>query len=545
MKTEPNIPIEFLEEKHLLLESLAKKEAENLNLALQNIELLSEKTELSAMEVELTSKVNSLTAINQDLMINLDELKFQIAQLKRMIFGSKRERFISNEHPDQLALPFEVGDQKIEEAIEADKQKISYERAPASKPHPGRMELPAHLSVVKNILEPTQDVTGMTHIGDEITRELEYTPAKLFINEYIRPVYITPEDETGAQKQVVAPLSRPMPKCIAGPELITQIMVDKFVYHMPLHRQLQKFKQEGVHVHASTMDSWVSLGSNHIRPLYAVHKAYILENAYLQVDESPIKVQDRDKPGATHQGYMWVYHAPLQNAVFFDYNKGRALTAPLQNLATFKGYLQTDGYGVYEHFARNPEVVHLACMAHARRAVEKSLDNDKERASVVMTLIQKLYAIERKAREDKLSAESRHALRLNESLPLLNEMSGYIAEQRAKVLPKSPIGKAFDYCINRWDNLMNYLKDGNLEIDNNAIERSIRPLALGRKNFLFAGSHHAAENIAMYYSFFGTCKMHDINPQKWLSYVIRNINDTKTSQLKYLLPQFIDKSLLE
>jgi hypothetical protein len=321
-------------------------------------------------------------------------------------------------------------------------------------------------------------------------------------------------------------------------------MVDKFIYHLPLYRQMQRFKQDGVSINPSTMDSWFNLCSNHIRPLYAVHKAYILENPYLQVDESPIKVQDRDKPGATHQGYMWVYHAPMQNAVFFDYNKGRALDAPLQNLSTFKGYLQTDGYAVYEYFARNPQVTHLACMAHARRMVEKALDNDKQRATTVMLLIQKLYAIERIAREGNLSAESRHALRLDESLPLLNEMSKYIADQRSKVLPKSPIGKAFDYCINRWDNLMNYLKDGNLEIDNNGIENSIRALALGKKNYLFAGSHHAAENIAMYYSFFGTCKKHDINPQKWIAYVIRNINDTKTSQLKYLLPQFIDKSLL-
>ena len=234
-----------------------------------------------------------------------------------MLFGSKRERFESNEHPDQLTLPFEFGDEKTEEVIEADKQQISYEREKPAKPHPGRMKLPSHLPVNEILVEPKEDVSGMTRIGTKITDELEYTPARCHINRYKQGVYITKEDETGAQRQVIATLDRPIPKCIAGPGLLSNIMVDKFVYHIPLHRKIQMLKQEDVHIPASTMDSWFSLTSNHVRPLYAVHKAYILENQYLQVDESPIKVQDRDKPGATHQGYMWVYHAPMQNAVFF------------------------------------------------------------------------------------------------------------------------------------------------------------------------------------------------------------------------------------
>jgi len=505
----------------------------------------SEITELTSVNTKLNSTVEDLTSTVDDLTSTVEELKFQVAQFQRMIFGSKRERFESNQHPDQLAIPFEIEEEKIEAIIEAEKQQISFERKKPAKPHPGRMELPTHLAVVEIILEPTEDVSEMTCIGNEITQELEYTPAKLYINKYIRPVYIKKEDEMGNQVQVIAELDRPMPKCIAGPDLISQIMVDKFVYHLPLYRQLQRFAQDGVHIKPSTLDSWFSLGSNHIRPLFAVHRAYILGNTYLQVDESPIKVPDRDKPGATHQGYMWVYNAPMQNAMFFDYNKGRGASAPIKNLSTFKGYLQTDGYSVYEQFARNPEVTHLACMAHARRMFDKARDNDNTRASVVLLLMQKLYAIEHTAREGGLSAGQRHAMRLDESLPILNQISKFIADNRNKVLPRSPIGKAFDYCIHRWDNLMNYLKDGNLEIDNNLIENSIRPLALGRKNFLFAGSHAAAENIAMYYSFFGTCKKHDINPQKWLAYVIRNISDTKSSQLKYLLPQFINKNLLE
>ena len=397
----------------------------------------SEITELTSVNTKLNSTVEDLTSTVDDLTSTVEELKFQVAQFQRMIFGSKRERFESNQHPDQLAIPFEIEEEKIEAIIEAEKQQISFERKKPAKPHPGRMELPTHLAVVEIILEPTEDVSEMTCIGNEITQELEYTPAKLYINKYIRPVYIKKEDEMGNQVQVIAELDRPMPKCIAGPDLISQIMVDKFVYHLPLYRQLQRFAQDGVHIKPSTLDSWFSLGSNHIRPLFAVHRAYILGNTYLQVDESPIKVLDRDKPGATHQGYMWVYNAPMQNAMFFDYNKGRGASAPIKNLSTFKGYLQTDGYSVYEQFARNPEVTHLACMAHARRMFDKARDNDNTRASVVLLLMQKLYAIEHTAREGGLSAGQRHAMRLDESLPILNQISNLSPTTAIKYCPEA------------------------------------------------------------------------------------------------------------
>lgn len=499
---------------------------------------------LLAEKDNLEIKADALAAEAESLKITVEGLKFQLAQLKRMIFGSKRERFECNDHPEQLKLVFDVEEAILEEAIDAEKEKISYERNKAKKEHPGRETLPSHLPVVEIILEPSEDVSQMTCIGNEVTEELEYTPAKLYINRYIRPKYITKENESGDQKQVIATLDRPMPKCIAGPVLLANIIVSKYVYHLPIYRQLQRFKQEEVHLKSSTMDSWLNLTAKHVLPLFAVHKAYILEANYLQVDESPIKVLDRDKPGATHQGYMWVYHSVMQKSVFFDYNRGRGQTAPLKNLSEFSGFLQTDGYAVYDQFGKREDITHLSCWAHARRYFEKAKDNDLARASFVLNLIQKLYAIERYAREHESAPEARKELRLTDSLPILNEIGKYITENRNKVLPRSPIGKAFEYCIYRWDNLQNFLLDGNLEIDSNLIENAIRPLALGRKNYLFAGSHDAAENIAMYYSFFATCKKHDVNPEKWFAYVIRNINHTQTKDLKNLLPQFIDKSLL-
>jgi len=513
----------------------------------QEIHLETLEKELTTLRGNLVQKEAVIAA--KDESINqkdqqIEALKHQIAQFQRMLFGSKRERFVSNPDSAQLSIPFDIEEKKIEEEIVVEEKKATASAAKPVKKHTGRQALPTHLPVVETILQPREDVSGMKFLGYEITEELGFSPRRFFINRILRAKYITVEDENLVQQQVIAPLERPIPKCMASPELLANMAVEKYVFHIPIYRQLQQFKQSNVHIQSSTSDSWMSLLAKHILPLYATHRLYTLGNNYLQVDESPIKVQDRDKPGATHQGYMWVYRAPLQNAVFFDYNPGRSQAAPQKNLNNFKGYLQTDGYGVYDQFGKKEDVIHLSCWAHARRYFEKALNNDNKLAATVLVKIQELYAIEEKARQMQLDAIKRHALRLDESLPVLNKLGKFLAENRKYTLPQSPIGRAFEYCMARWDNLLNYLKDGNLEIDNNLIENSIRPLALGRKNYLFAGSHNAAQNIAMYYSFFGTCKKHEINPYKWLTFVIYNIANTKSSELKNLLPQFIDKNLI-
>jgi len=502
----------------------------------ENTSLISEKTSL------ISEKVDAISRLSAELQAE----RFKYAQLQRMIFGSKRERFVSSCLPGQMVFEFEPKTIEIEQAVAQEREsiRIAYERKKIKKAHPGRLALPDHLPVVETILEPKQDTTGMVCIGTEVTEELDYTPATLRINRTIRPKYMTKEDEQGCQVQVIAELNRPIRKCIASATLLAMIFVDKFIFHLPYYRILQRIKQMGVAIPTSTFESWAKLGAEHLKPLYAVHRLYVFSETYQQIDESPIKVLDKDKPGTTHQGYMWVRYAPLSKSVLFEYYKGRSAQGPLRDLSTFKGYIQTDGYSGYTHLAETQGITHLSCWAHARRYFDKALPNDQQRASNVLKLIQLLYAIEALAREDNLTNEQRHALRLEKSLPVINEIGSYIYNERSKVLPKSPIGVAFEYCANRWISLQNYLKDGILEIDSNLIENAIRPLAIGRKNYLFAGNHDAAENIAMFYSFFGTCKKNNIDPQKWLAYAINNINDTKSSQLKNLLPQFIDKNLL-
>lgn len=507
------------------------------------------KAKMAVLERNLADKDSTISSLNSSvskLTADLNAARFQLEQLRRMIFGSKRERFESTLDSNQLALEFEPKALEIAEAVKAEREQIrvEYERKKSKKEHPGRMALPSHLPVVETIIEPSEDTTGMIPIGQEITEELDYTPGTLHINRIIRNKYITKEDEKGNQKQVIAPLDRPIPKCIASAALLTMIFVNKYIYHLPLYRTLAQIRQMGVPLPSSTLESWVKLGAELIRPLYAVHRLYVFREIYQMIDESPIKVQDRDTPGACHQGYMWVRYAPLSKSALFEYYKSRSTKGPIDDLTTFTGYIQTDGYPGYTYLASLQGITHLACWAHARRYFDKALGNDNQRASHVMELIQLLYAIESLAREAEMSHEQRHALRLDKSLPIINEIGQYIQQERDKVTPKSPIGQAFEYCANRWISLQNYLTNGMLEIDSNLVENSIRPLALGRKNYLFAGSHDAAKDIAMFYSFFATCTKNNIDPQKWLTYVIQNINDTKTSKVKYLLPQFIDKNLL-
>jgi hypothetical protein len=253
-------------------------------------------------------------------------------------------------------------------------------------------------------------------------------------------------------------------------------------------------------------------------------------------DETPIPVQTEDKPGATHKGYLWVYYSSLEKLVCFDYRKSRGRDGPKEFLEIFLGALQTDGYDAYLMFENKKGVTLLACMAHARRKFDESLGNDHERADHMLKQMQLLYSIERKAREGNLSHEERYVLRQKESLPVLKEMQEWLKENIQQTLPKSAIGKAIAYTLTLWPRLIRYIDDGRFEIDNNLIENAIRPVAIGRKNYLFAGSHEGAERAAMMYSLLGTCKQNNIEPFAWLKEVLARIPDHSIQRLDELLP---------
>ncbi|MDP4156749.1 MAG: IS66 family transposase [Bacillota bacterium] len=461
-------------------------------------------------------------------------LQQELANLKRLIFGSKNERFIPEENsPSQLSLDIQTD--AVAGCSVTKTQKIEYIRntTQVTKEHPGRTKLPEHLERREIIIEPAELTEGCKKIGEEITEELEYEPGKLFVNRYVRPKYV----QANNQGIIIAPMvDRPLPKAIVGPGLLAQIIIDKYVDHLPLYRQMERFKREGINIPYSTIGDWIKNGCSLIDPLYESLKKLIVQSNYLHADESPIKVLDKDKKGQTHRGYYWVYHNSIDGLVWFDYQEGRGREGPVAVLKDFKGYLQTDGYTVYDYFKEEKDITVLHCMAHARRMFFEAKENDKAIAEYALEQIGLLYNIERKAKEQQLDQEQILQLRQTEALPALESLGKWMKETYVKVLPKSAIGKALGYSIQRWPELMRYATDGKLNIDNNPVENSIRPVALGRKNYLFAGSHEAAKRSAMLYSLMGTCKLHGINPFMWLRDVLQRIATHTINKIEELLP---------
>ncbi len=292
----------------------------------------------------------------------------------------------------------------------------------------------------------------------------------------------------------------------------------------------------------STMGDWMAGCCQLLEPLYNTLKQKILRSDYIQADESPIKVLDSDKKGSTHQGYQWVYHDPVQKLVLFNYRKGRGQNGPKELLADYHGYLQCDGYTVYDKTGADPDITLAGCLAHARRKFHDALDSDKKRARTALGLFREMYLGERTIKEGTPDDFGKRKLLRDEKIkPLLAQIKTWIEAEQFKVLPKSPIGKAMAYFINQYQKLEAIFNDGRIELDNNLIENAIRPMAIGRKNYLFCGSHGAAQNAAMLYSFFGSCKMQDINPREWLEDTLQKIPDHSIQKLEELLPGYQTK----
>jgi len=498
------------------------------------LETLS-KSELVALVMNQQKERRRLekTAAEKDReLARKDEL---IAQFQRMLFGQKRERFEAPEN--QIPLPFEADPEQEKQRAEVHEQKITYLRTKKPRPnHRGRLTLPDHLPVKEVEIYPEGDLSNMVCIGKEITDELEMVPSSLFIKRYIRYKY-APKSEDGRPIQIGELPERVIDKGIPGSGLLASVLIDKYADHLPLYRQRQRFKRQGVDIARSTIEGWTRQGLEKLKVLYDHLLADTRTQGYLQADETPIRVLESQKKGACHQGWYWVYHAPITGTVLFDYQPSRSRDGPQGILDGFKGYLQTDGYAAYNKIGARNEVTHLGCWAHARREFDKALRNDPDRAGHALRRIQKLYAVERMARIQKLGPADRKKLRLSKSLPIINDLGKWMTREYKKVLPKDTIGKAMAYSINRWDQLSAYLYDGHLEIDNNLTENVIRVPVLGRKNYLFAGSHESAQRAAMVYSFLAICKKHQVDPFQWLRHTLENINATKYNEVRSLYPQ--------
>lgn len=496
------------------------------------------------MQEQLAKELEALRQANTLLLLDVkkkDEkiafLSYQVAEMRRLIFGTKTERFVPV-NPNQLQLNIPGLEVVVKEA-QPERETIIVERkkaAPRGKDNlPVRGFIPEHLRRETEVIMPG----GIDHengekIGEEITEVLEYKKAEIYVRRIERPKYKTAEG-----KIVIADLPAnvtPLKRSNVAASFLAHILVSKYIDHLPLYRQRKQLLRDKMDVSASTINDWFMESGKLIKPLYELLSKKIKECNYLQVDETPIKVLESQKKAAPHRGYFWAYLDPVNKLQYFEYSKSRSKEPPNIFLKDFKGYLQSDGYAAYDHFDQRAEIKLLACMAHVRRKFEHALDNDNQRAAHALTLIAKLYKIESNARQEHKTLNELYQIRGEQSVPVLAELESWLKEQVFIVLPRSVMGQAIAYTLKLWKRLKVYVLDPILEIDNNLVENKIRPIALGRKNYLFNGSHQAAEIAAMYYTLFANCALHNINPEDWLCDIFRRINEHKINTLQELLP---------
>lgn len=477
---------------------------------------------------------------NEQLQSQLASLQHQLQQLTKLIKGFKSERYIptaSNPSQPNLGLAFE---QEAASTQLADVQKISYTRNKkgGAGEKPATTGLPDSLPRVTTILEPKEDISGCEKVGEEVYETLDYRPGELFVKRLVIPQYRCPvEGKTGAFRLVQAPrLPRAIKRSIAEPGLLAQVVIDKFVDSLPLNRQQDRYQRGDITLAYSTLADWVRLVAEAVEPLGGALLREMLQYDYWHADETGIAVLDRIKKQDTHQGYFWTYKTGNAPLIYYDYQPGRQADRPVELLSRFKGHLQTDGYVAYDHLP-NKYIVLIHCMAHARRKFIDAQANDKARADYALTEIGKLYAVEEECRLQQLSPQQIQSKRRLEALPVLSSLGEWMEQEYKSLRPKTPIAQAMAYSIKRWEKLSLYATTGHLQIDNNAIERCMRQVAVGRKNWLFCGSHEAAKRAGLLYSLLVTCKLNEVNPYEWLKDILsRDIKETPINRIKELLP---------
>ncbi|OHX63792.1 hypothetical protein NH26_24840 [Flammeovirga pacifica] len=473
----------------------------------------------------------SLKQTNTSLSEENTQLKAQVAMFQNMLFGAKSEKRKYTDIPKNQLSIFE--EEKQEEST-SESTEITVPAHKRKKKKPVRTALPDKLERVEEIIEPEHDLKGWRKVGEDITEVLECEPARLYVRRIIRPRYVK-EQENGDSvfSQSALPSHLPFPKSIASASLAAQMIISKFVDHIPIHRFIKQFERQDVYLKNTTLIDLQKKVADKLTPLFELLSQKIKKSNYLQMDESTIKVMGTGKKGKAHQGYMWYYLDPKEKILSIHYANGRDRKYLKEHLGDFKGYAQTDGYKGYDYFENTTAITHLNCWAHARRYFFKAYKGGYKPASEVVNLISKLYELEKTFQPDT-KAEEIQLEREKYATPIINKLFQWAKEQ--KVLPKTDIGVAITYFLNHEKGLREYLKNGELLIDNNPIENKIRPLAIGRKNYMFAGNEQGAAQIAMFYSFFATAKMHDVEPYQWLKNTLEIIDDYPINKLEELLP---------
>jgi transposase len=491
----------------------------------------------------LFEKLNGSLSLDQD-QLKIAEYKVQLLEERlRLIriakYGPGSEK-LSDAQLELLEL--EPGVSSAEVKAESERDQLKVPLKPRRK-HPGRQELPANLPRVEKIIActPEQCVCGNcgkenSVIGYETSEQLDVKPAQYFVVVTKREKRACKSCAEQGVECAPAPV-RIIEKGLASDRVVIDTVVSKYADYVPLYRQSAILEREtGIELSRATLDGWVMRVGESLRPISAAMGRQLLSGSYIQADETTVGVQMHDGRGKNHQAYLWQYSRP-GGPVVFDFRMGREREGPKQFLGDFEGILQTDGYGAYDHIG-GKGIVHAGCWAHARRKFFEAVKlNPKDQSSIqIVAQINELFAIDAQAREEGLSPMDRHVLRSEKTKPLLEQIKAAIQAARGSALPKSALAKACDYTLTLWTRLTRFLEYPELELSNNLAENAIRPIAIGRKNWIHLGSKEAGPRVAAILSIVETCRRLSLPIRDYLASVLPGLEDFPASRVAELTP---------
>jgi transposase len=472
-----------------------------------------------------------------------EALEQQLHWLRKQVFGRRSEKGVPVEQP---ALPFATAAGPVEaDARDEDggEEHAARTAVPAHtrRPRGGRTPLPDDLPrEIVELLPADADrcckgcQTEKVRIGEDRTEELDYVPASIVVRVYVRPKYACRQCENGVVQAALP--TRPIEKGRPGPGLLAHVVTSKYGDHLPLYRLERIFPRQGIDISRQTLAEWCGAVADLLKPVATQIAADVLGSQWVQSDDTGVDVQDRTATPQIRTGHVWAYRGS-ETSAFYDFTWARNSEGPLRVLAHFRGYLQADAAPAFDDVYRTRPITEVGCWAHARRRFKEALRTSPKEAAHVVVWIGELYGLERSAKKNKLDDGQRQALRQQSARPILKRLHAYLQEVAVTALPKSPLGEAIGYALRQWDALNRYTDDGSLEIDNNGAENALRPLCLGRKNWLNFGSEAAAHRAMVLLTLVQTCKAHHVDPFAYLRDVIDRVSTHPMSRIDELTPR--------